>query len=539
MSVEDQLKRWREYFTEILSHQFNQNQTLEQRQPPTLRINTNPPSKTEIIKALKELKNGKAAGIDDIPAEILKADVTVTAGALLPLFRDIWEKESLPEDWLQGVIIKIPKKGDLSECSNWRGINLLSVVSKVFTKIILNRLMGVIEPLIRKQQAGFRPEMSCTDLINTLRIVIEQSEEWRSALYMVFIDFRVAFDSLKRDCIWIALRNLGTPEKIINIIKKFYDGFQCRVMHNGQLSDPFETTSGVRQGCLLSPLLFLVVLNEVLKGALEGRRRGIQWNLTGTLEDLDFADDIVLLAHRLRDAQEKLDDVIVESEKVGLRVNILKTKEMRLNNVSSEPIKINGEIIESVSDFTYLGSNVSKDGGCVKDVEQRVNKARYAFGQLKKIWRANNIHLDLKIKIFNACVKSVLLYGCETWFVTNTIEAKLQAFVNRCLRNILGVWWPNVISNKDLWTKTNQNNINVEIKRRKYGWIGHTLRKDENVICHQALEWNPQGSRRQGRPKTTWRRTVMQESGKKSFGEMRTIARNRVRWRNYVDSICS
>ena len=212
---------------------------------------------------------------------------------------------------------------------------------------------------------------------------------------------------------------------------------------------------------------------------------------------------------------------------------------MRINNISSRVLKINGDRIESVSDFTYLGSNVSEDGGCLKDVEQRINKARGAFGKLKKVWRANNVHLDLKIKIFNACVKSVLLYGCETWFVTKNIESKLQAFVNRCLRNVLGIWWPNVISNQDLWKRTNQNNINLEIKRRKYGWIGHTLRKDPEEICHQALEWNPQGSRRQGRPKTTWRRTVIQECGGKSFGELRNLAKGRVRWKIYTDSICS
>jgi hypothetical protein len=87
--------------------------------------------------------------------------------------------------------------------------------------------------------------------------------------------------------------------------------------------------------------------------------------------------------------------------------------------------------------------------------------------------------------------------------VTNNTTQKLQAFVNRCLRNILGIWWPRIITNQELWEKTGQSEIDVEIKRRKYGWIGHTLRKSQNEICHSVLEWNPQGRRSRGRPKAT------------------------------------
>jgi hypothetical protein len=119
------------------------------------------------------------------------------------------------------------------------------------------------------------------------------------------------------------------------------------------------------------------------------------------------------------------------------------------------------------------------------------------------------IKQHLKIKLFNVCVKSVLLYGCETWFVTNNIMQNLQAFVNRCLRNIIGIWWSKIISNEELWERTGQSKIDVEIKRRKYGWIKHTLRKSQNEICHGVLEWNPQGRRSRGRPKATWKRTVL------------------------------
>jgi hypothetical protein len=107
------------------------------------------------------------------------------------------------------------------------------------------------------------------DQINTLRIIIEQSAEMNARLYMLFVDFRAAFDSLKRECIWRSQRNRGLPEKIINIIKELYNGFECCVLHNGQLTDPFTTVSGVRQGCLLLATIFLIVLDEVLRRSLD------------------------------------------------------------------------------------------------------------------------------------------------------------------------------------------------------------------------------------------------------------------------------
>jgi hypothetical protein len=108
-----------------------------------------------------------------------------------------------------------------------------------------------------------------------------------------------------------------------------------------------------------------------------------------------------------------------------------------------------------------------------------------------------------------------------------------------CLRYIMKVWWPRVISNEKLWEMSGQININKEIRQRKFGWIGHTLRKDDSEPCKAALQWNPQGTRRRGRPRNAWRRTTLNESGKHSWSDLRFIARNREGWRRFVDNLCS
>ena len=120
-------------------------------------------------------------------------------------------------------------------------------------------MIEYVNTKLRPEQAGFRNGRSCIDHINTLRIIIEQSVEMRFPLYLMFIDYEKAFNTANRECIWTKLRNIGVPIiKIISLTQNSYEAFQCRVLHNGNLSEPFSTRTGVRQGCLLSPLLFLV-----------------------------------------------------------------------------------------------------------------------------------------------------------------------------------------------------------------------------------------------------------------------------------------
>ena len=160
---------------------------------------------------------------------------------------------------------------------------------------------------------------------------------------------------------------------------------------------------------------------------------------------------------------------------------------------------------------------------------------------MKPIWRSTSIHLQTKLRLFNTNIKTVLLYGSETWKFTKELESKLQVFVNTCLRQILRIRWPEKISNEDLWQRTKQEPITQTIKTRKWRWIGHTLRRGPGNIAKQALDWTPQGKRRVGRPTTTWRRTLEKElkGGRMSWGEAKRKAQNRLEWRRVVKALCS
>ena len=158
--------------------------------------------------------------------------------------------------------------------------------------------------------------------------------------------------------------------------------------------------------------------------------------------------------------------------------------------------------------FTYLGSVVCKDGGADKDIKSNISKARHTFRTLTPIWRSSALSLHNKIRIFNTNVKLVMLYGSETWRTTRTNRNKRQTFVNRSLQNILNIRWPEIISNEELWARTKQALVEEDIKKRKWGWIGHTLRKSPSNVSRQALDWNPQGKRKVGTPRQTWRRST-------------------------------
>ena len=256
-------------------------------------INISKPTRTEIRNVIKKLKTDKAPGPDSIPPEAIKADVETSEMLTNSLSRDA------PEQWKDGHLIKIPKKGNLKECKNHRGIMLLLVPGKVLNRIILDRLTTTLDAELRYQQAGFRKDRSCTDHIATPRIIVEQTLEWFSLLYVNFVDFQKAFDSLDSNQIIMetheTLRYIR--ETYHHIIQKLYQPLTCQVVPNGFLSKPFSVDTGVRHCFLLSPLLFLMAVDWIMCKTTEAPNLGLQWTPWSKLDDLDFADDIALVSH--------------------------------------------------------------------------------------------------------------------------------------------------------------------------------------------------------------------------------------------------
>ena len=301
------------------------------------------PTMEEIKKAIRTLNNGKAAGLDGIPAEAMKAAQQVSMEVFHPLFEKIWNEEEVPSDWKEGFIVKLPKKGDLSQCKNYRGIMLLSTPGEILNRIILDIMKAAVDKLSRDRQAGFRKDRSCLDQIAALRTIVEQSQEWKSSRYINFIDFEKVFDSLDRDSLWKIMRHYEIPS---------------RILHGGDMSKSFNVQTGVRQRCLLSSFLFLLAIDWVMRETTNGERNGIQWTLFDQLDDLDFADDLALLSHNHEQMQSKTTALQTTASKISLMINTDKTKVMWINTSRMEPIRLGDNEIDDVTSFTYLGSIV-------------------------------------------------------------------------------------------------------------------------------------------------------------------------------------
>ena len=317
---------------------------------------------------------------------------------------------------------------------------------------------------------------------------------------------------------------------------------QAAVEVDCNTTDFFLVETGVRQGCVLSGLLFIIAVDWIMRTSIKEKRLGIRWNFSTTLEDLDFADDIVLMSSRFNDLQNKTDSLAENAEKIGLQINRSKTKSLRINSRKQDELLLKNEPLEDVNSFIYLGATISAQGGTDEDIENQIIKARNCFRSLNKIWRSSNLELKTKLNLYKSLVKSVLLYGSETWKLTMTQAKKLNVFQNKCLRIIMKVFWPLTITNEALLQKTKLSSIENEIKLRRWRLTGHFLRMDQSEIPLIALTWSPEVRRKRGRPRLTWRRMMERErdeAGWTSWADARAAARDRRAWRERLRAICA
>ncbi|MCG7877024.1 MAG: reverse transcriptase family protein, partial [Candidatus Thiodiazotropha endolucinida] len=288
-----------------------------------------PISIEEIKSSIKQLKNGASAGPDLLLNEFLKNGSNVMLNYLFNLFNKIFEIGYFPENWAEGFIIPVFKKGDKNDVSNYRGITLLSTVSKLFTRVLNNRLNDWAEQynIYIEAQAGFRKCMGTVDNIFILNSLITHCLNHNERLYCAFIDFTKAFDFVVRDILWFKLLKIGVRGKILDIIKSMYKIVKSRVKHNNLLSQAFTCNLGVRQGECLSPFLFSMYLNDLQEELVSKGVSGIDVGRLN-LYLLLYADDIVLFGKTPEDLQNALKILEDYCSRWKLTVNTKKTKIM-------------------------------------------------------------------------------------------------------------------------------------------------------------------------------------------------------------------
>ena len=509
--------RWAEYFEQLYMADPPTSQLPVAGQRPLVAdppIDEAPPSIDEVRRAVARLKGGKAAGVCGIAAELLKAGGEAMIHGLHAVLSAVWQTGTIPPDWKRGLVIPLWKgKGDQKDCTNYRGITLLSVPGKVLAHLLLARVRNHLLQTQRPEQSGFTPKKSTVDRILALRVLVERRLEFQQGFLAAYVDFKKAFDSVHRDSLWGLLRLRGIPPGIIGLLSGLYSDTESAVKCGGGISSFFPVSAGVRQGCVLAPTLFNACMDWVLGRTVDSSPCGASIG-NFIVTDLDFADDAVILAESLEALVTALEALHEEAKPLGLKVSWTKTKVQEFGDLLGDDIqsvRACGENIEILDSFTYLGSVVHNDGGSGWEVTRRLGLAYGVMDSLNRsIWRSRYLTRRTKTRLFRALVLPVLLYGSETWTLTSALKARLDSFGTKCLRRIMGYTWRDRVSNQRILRETGVTPITSQIYERQLQLYGHVARLPEEDPAHRVIsERIDSGWRRpRGRPRNSWLKQV-------------------------------
>ena len=286
-------------------------------------------SQDEVLNSIKQLKLNKSGGPDKLINEFFIYGSRTLTPTLCKLFNQIFDKGHFPEQWSEGYIVPLHKKGSINNTDNYRGITLLSVLGKLFTRILNNRLSEWAEnyQVLIEAQAGFRPGMSTVDNVFVLHGLLSHVLNQGNQLYCAFVDYTKAFDYIVRENLWYKMIKYGLRGKILNIIMSMYSKVKSKVKFNNQTGNDFSCRLGVRQGECLSPLLFSLFLNDIEETFIQSGLEGLDIDMF-KLFLLLYADDIVIFANSAEQLQESLNLLFDYCCRWKLTVNVAKTKIM-------------------------------------------------------------------------------------------------------------------------------------------------------------------------------------------------------------------
>ena len=355
---------------------------------------------------------------------MIKCGGEETVDFLLKLFNKIFDCGIYPSEWSKAIVVPIFKKGDANVPDNYRGISLINIACKCYTSILNKRLYSWMEEegLIVENQAGFRKAYSTTDQIFNLYSVIQKSMSRKGQkLYVAFIDFRKAFDSVSHKKLLQVAFNEGIRGKFFCALQVMYESLVSCVRVNNELSDVFDCPIGVRQGCVMSPTLFSLFINQLANHINETGVHGVQL-LPNMIELflLLFADDVALISTSPRGLQAQLNSLKECCDRLKLTVNQSKTKIMVFRKGgflgAKERWYLEDRELEVVNSYCYLGFNFTTKLSFDIGTSHLVAKGKKAVFLISRIFQnCREMSPSTFFKIFDSKVLPILLYSSEVW----------------------------------------------------------------------------------------------------------------------------
>lgn len=391
-----------------------------------------PFSLKDIENATKLLKSRKAPGSDRIRNEMLKTGLSYLKASICKLFNLVLKCGFFPPTWCEGIITPIYKSGDRSDPSNYRGICINSCLGKLFTSVLNIRLQNhlIKENILHRAQIGFLPNHRTSDHIFTLRTLIDKNVTHTSKgkLFTCFIDFKKAFDSIWHDGLCYKLLKNKIGGKFYDLIKNLYSKSKCSIKLNHQRTEFFDYANGVRQGCILSPMLFNLYLNEI-PTLLDAENTDPVLLPDGSrLNCLLYADDLVLISHTATGLQTALSTLAQFCSDWLLNINPKKTKvlifqkKLRKSTLDKQRFYINSDKIEIASNYTYLGVNFSTTGNFRDHKTHLKEKTRRSIFATRRNLDFSKLPIDIVNKIFDSLFLPILMYGSEVWGIYDKVD---------------------------------------------------------------------------------------------------------------------
>ena len=558
LSLDEEAKKeaWREHYERLLNVEFPWNpEDLSEESP--VEGPSEPITLEMITKAISKMASGKAAGPSGIVAEMLKPVGEAGAVEVRDLIEDIISEGCIPTDWQESFIVSL-YKGDALNRGNYRGLKLIEQV-----------LERVVEGLVRQRveidemQCGLMSGRGTTDAIFIVRQLQEKHLAANKPLYMAFVDLEKAFDRVPRDVIWWAMRKLGIDEWLVRLVQSMYKDVRSRVRVGDGYSEEFGVGVGVHQGSILSPLLFIIVLEALSREF----RTGCPWELL-------YADDLMISAESMEELLVKVQTWKTEMEKKGLRVNMGKTKTME-SGINLDVLKKSGkypcgvcqsgvgssnaifwvhkkcsgikgplrpdpefrcarclgtaraiderevseaevgnEKLEVVPEFCYLGDMLSAGGGCELAAITRCKCAWGKFRQLLPLLTNRHLPLLTRGKVYSSCVRSVMLHAAETWAMKVDTLNRLRRNDRAMIRWICNVRAKDEVSSDSLLTKLGIQDLDVVLRTSRMRWFGHV--EPSTGWIAEVRKLHVVAQKRSGRPRKSWDEVL--ENDRKKLG---------------------
>ena len=570
---------WKEHYKKLLNVEF----PWDRDSLPAVDPIDGPPvlvTADMVSKAIGKMKLGKAAGPSGVVAEMLLSAGDSGVNMVTHLVNSIISSGHIPEEWDESILVNCYKgKGDALDRSNYRGLKLLDQVMKVVERVIEKLIREMVS--IDEMQFGFMPGRGTTDAIFILRQLQEKYLAKRKNLYFAFVDLEKAFDRVPREVLWWSMRKLGVEEWVVRLVQSLYGNPKSRVRVGTSFSDVFDVKVGVHQGSVLSPLLFIIVLEALSREF----RTGCPWELL-------YADDLAIVSETMEGLLVKLRVWKDAMEAKGLRVNMSKTKIMysgrNMNSLKDsgrwpcgvcrsgvgansifcegclhwvhkhcthiqgklredpsfrcdrclgvarpidgrpiDSVSVDDEKVDVVDTFCYLGDTVCAGGGCSTSIVTRCKSAWAKFRELLPILTCSSISLQTRGRVYTACVRSVLQHASECWALRKQDLVRLERNDRTMLRWICGVRVAHQVSSQSLYERLGIPSLAVVLRCHRLRWFGHVQRSDSWIKRCTALE--VEGVLQRGRPRKSWRETV--ELDLRAWHLSGDMVFDRVEWR--------